>query len=98
MPAYVVVSVDVTNPDGFQRYVAASAGPIQAHGGEVLAADRATEVLEGPARPLTVILRFPDKAAAEEWYRSSDYQAVVNLRHESADSTLVIADGFVPPS
>jgi uncharacterized protein (DUF1330 family) len=98
MPAYVVASIEITDPEGYQRYLPGSAAAIRAYGGEVLAADQATEVLEGPARPLTVILRFPDKTTADAWYRSPEYQGVVHIRHENGEGTMVIADGFVPPA
>jgi uncharacterized protein (DUF1330 family) len=42
------------------------------------------------------VLEFPDKAAAEAWYSSPEYQSVVHPRHQSAEGTAVIADGFVP--
>jgi uncharacterized protein (DUF1330 family) len=93
MPAYVVVSLEIKDPDRYGEYVPAAGPSVRAHGGELLAADRNSEVLEPPARPTTVLIRFPDKAAAEAWYRSEEYQKVIHLRHESTDSTLVIADG-----
>jgi uncharacterized protein (DUF1330 family) len=98
MPAYVVVMMEVTDPERYQSYLPGAGAAVRAHGGELLAADQAVEVLEGPAPPATVILRFPDKAAAEAWYRSPDYQEVIHLRHESTDGHMVIADGFTPPS
>jgi uncharacterized protein (DUF1330 family) len=98
MPAYVVASIEVKNPEGYQTYLPGAVESIAKHGGEVLAADPATEVLEGPARGLTVVLRFADKAAAGAWYNSSEYQSVVHIRHENSDGTMVIADGFVPPA
>jgi uncharacterized protein (DUF1330 family) len=93
MPAYVVVSLEITNPEGYQAYLPGAGAAVQAHGGQLLAADPGTAVLEGPAGKMTVLIQFPDKAAAEGWYRSSEYQGVVHLRHESAEGTMVIADG-----
>ena len=98
MPAYVVAMMDITDPERYQSYLPGAGAAIQAHGGEVLAADRSTEVLEGPAPAVTVIIRFPDKATAEAWYRSEDYQAVIHLRHESSDGHMIIADGSAPPT
>jgi uncharacterized protein (DUF1330 family) len=98
MPAYVVVMYDITDPEGYQKYLAGAGATIQAHGGEVLAADRSVEVLEGPAPAVTVIIRFKDKATAEAWYRDEDYQAVVHFRQDSSEGHMIIADGFVPPT
>ena len=96
VPAYVVVSVDITDPEGYQSYLPGAGAAVQAHGGRLLAADPDTAVIEGSAGQMTVILEFPEKAAAEAWYSSPEYQGVVHLRHQSAEGTAVIADGFVP--
>jgi uncharacterized protein (DUF1330 family) len=99
VPAYVVVSLELTDPKRYQEeYLPGAGASLQAHGGELIGLDQDTQVLEGPAKPFTVILRFDDKAAAEAWYRSADYQAVVPVRQASSTGTMVIADGFVPPS
>ena len=96
MPANVIVSVDITDPEGYQSYLPGAGAAVQAHGGRLLSADPETAVLEGTAPHMTVLLEFPDKAAAEAWYSSPEYQGVVHLRHQSAEGTAVIADGFVP--
>lgn len=98
MPAYVVVNLDITDPERYQAYLPGAGAAIQTHGGELLAADRDSTVLEGSAPPMAVLIRFPDKASAEAWYRSDEYQSVVHLRHESTDGTMLIANGFTPPS
>jgi uncharacterized protein (DUF1330 family) len=96
VPAYVIVSVDITDPEGYQAYLPGAGAAVQAHGGQLLSADPETAVLEGTAGHMTVVLEFADKAAAEAWYSSPEYQDVVHLRHQSAEGTAVIADGFVP--
>jgi uncharacterized protein (DUF1330 family) len=96
VPAYVIVSVDITDPEGYQSYLPGAGAAVQAHGGRLLAADPDTALLEGSAGQMTVVLEFPDKGTAEAWYTSPEYQGVVHLRHRSADGTAVIADGFVP--
>lgn len=96
MPAYVVASIEVTNPEGYQGYIRAVGKTITGHGGEVLAADQSSRVLEGMARPLTVVIRFADCATADAWYRSEDYQAIIHLRHENSNGAMVIADGVEP--
>ena len=96
--AYVVASIEVTDPGTYQRYIPGARASIEGHRGQLLAVDQNTEVLEGPAPARTIIFQFPDKATAEAWYHSSDYQSVIHLRLESTKSTLVIVDGFVPPA
>lgn len=97
MSAYVVASFEVTNPDGFAPYGPASAEAILAHGGEILAVDPASEVIEGEPRPVTVVLRFADKDAARAWYQSDQYQGIVHYRQDNAQGSMVFVDGFVMP-
>ena len=92
MPAYVVANIDVTDLETYQQYIPGAKATVEGHGGQFLAIDRNTEVLEGPAPVRTIILQFPDKATAEAWYHSTDYQSVIHLRLESTQSTVVIAD------
>jgi uncharacterized protein (DUF1330 family) len=96
MPAYVVANIDVTEPETYQQYIPGARATVEGHGGQFLAIDRNTEVLEGLAPARTIILRFPDKATAEAWYHSPEYPSVIHLRLESTKSTVIIADGYVP--
>jgi uncharacterized protein (DUF1330 family) len=92
MSADLVSSYQVTNRDQWLGYPGPAIASIQAHGGEVLAADINTEVLEGSAPSVTVIVRFADKSAARSWYESADYRAVAPLRRENTAGTLVMLD------
>ncbi len=98
MPAYVVANYAVTDPEGIEPYVPA-AGPILADaGGEVLVADVETDVREGDAGHVTVVVRFDSKEAAEAWYTSNEYEAIKPLRTDHSTGVLVLADGYVPAS
>jgi uncharacterized protein (DUF1330 family) len=53
-------------------------------------------VLEGEwPHPRLVVIEFPSRAAAEDWYKSPDYQKVIPLRLGSTVVNLVIVDS--PP-
>jgi uncharacterized protein (DUF1330 family) len=58
--------------------------------GEVVFRGRRTAVLGGAhAHAEVVVLRFPDPASADAWFRSTDYQALIPLRSEAADVDLI---------
>ncbi len=57
MPAYVVASIEVTEPETYQQYIPGARASIKAHGGQMLAVDQNTEVLEGLAPARTIIFR-----------------------------------------
>jgi len=51
------------------------------------------ELLEGTNPGTLIVIEFPDRAAAQQWYGSSAYQAILPLRTENADGTVFLIDG-----
>jgi uncharacterized protein (DUF1330 family) len=98
MAAYVIASYTVTDQDGFAPYTPAVVPTLRAHGAEVLVAGTGGDAREGDPGETTVVLRFPSKEAAQGWYDSPEYQAIVHLRTDNSRGTLVICDEFVRPS
>jgi uncharacterized protein (DUF1330 family) len=94
MSAYFVGSFLIKNPEPFAAYPPAFLPTIVPHGGEVIVADLDSEVLEGEPMPITIVMRFPDKASIHAWYDSPEYQSIIHLRHDNADGTAVIVDEF----
>jgi uncharacterized protein (DUF1330 family) len=91
---YVLVDVDVTDPQAYQAYKEAAERAVAAH--EVAAAMRggATEVLEGGRTPgRVVVLEFPSVAAARAWFDSPQYQAAAKLRRAASTASFVLAEG-----
>jgi uncharacterized protein (DUF1330 family) len=98
MPAYIVANFTVTNAKDYESYVPAVVPTLFAHGAEILAVDYGSEPLEGDPFKVTVILKFESRKAAQAWYRSAEYQDVIQLRTKNSDGVVVLADGFVRPS
>ena len=71
MPAYVIVETDITDPERYAQYKAASPGAVAAGGGRFVVRGGEITVLEGDWRPSRlVVLEFEDLAAAKRWYES----------------------------
>ena len=49
-------------------------------------------VVEGAWPGFVVLLEFPDRATAERWYNSPEYQAILPLRADNAISDLIFVD------
>ena len=64
MTAYFIASYRITDPAGYEPYVPAVIPILQASGCEVLAADYASQAIEGEPNAVTVILKFASKEAA----------------------------------
>jgi len=95
MPAYVIVDVQVTDPEKYGQYMALSPAAIEAYGGRFLARGGAHEVLEGnwlPAR--LAIAEFPDLAAARAFHDSAQYRAARAVRAgATAQFNMVVVQG-----
>jgi uncharacterized protein (DUF1330 family) len=94
MPAYVIVETDITDPEQYEKYKAASPGAIAAGGGRFLARGGELAVLEGDWQPSRlVVLEFDDLAAAKRWYASEVYQQARRLRDGAAHLRMVAVQG-----
>jgi uncharacterized protein (DUF1330 family) len=93
MAGYFVANYKITNQAGYKEYLAAVGPSLAAHGAERVVVDRDSELLEGAAGEVTVVLKFATKEAAEAWYESPEYQAIVHLRTDNIEGVAVIAEG-----
>jgi uncharacterized protein (DUF1330 family) len=64
----------------------------QPYGGEWLVLGQHDEVLEGAWPGSVVVMRFPDREAANAWYQSPAYQEILHLRTDTAISDLILVD------
>ena len=97
MPAYVIVNVRVRDPERYRDYTAETPASIARFGGRFLVRGGAVDEREGSWSPeRVVVLEFPDGEAARAWYESDEYQALLPIRQEAAESELVIVEGVAP--
>ncbi len=95
MPAYVIVQTDITDPERYEHYKAASPAAIAAGGGRFLVRGGELAVLEGDWEPTRlVVLEFEDLAAAKRWYESEVYQEAKRLREGAAHLRVVAVQGI----
>ncbi|WP_405234482.1 DUF1330 domain-containing protein [Lentisalinibacter salinarum] len=92
MSAYFVFNYSVKDQDAYKPYLDQVPKVLEAHGAEILAADFESERIEGDAGHVTVVLRFPSKAAAKEWYQSPEYQKIIGLRTSNSEGIAAIAN------
>jgi uncharacterized protein (DUF1330 family) len=95
MSAYVIVDVDVTDPETYEDYKRLSTAAVEQYGGRFLVRGGATEQLEdGGWRPgRLVVLEFEDEAAARRWYDSPEYTEARAVRQRASTSSLVVVAG-----
>lgn len=94
MPCYFLARLTIHDPAGYARYLAGTDPLLARHGARVLAVDESPAVLEGNwPGTRTVLIAFPDEAAARAWYDSPEYQALARHRHGSASADAVLLAG-----
>jgi len=94
MSAYVIVDIDVFNPEEYQEYIKRAPATVEMYGGKYLARGGRTEVLEGNWIPKRlVILEFESVEQAKAWLESPEYQPTRQMRHRTARTNMVVIEG-----
>ncbi|HWM22545.1 MAG TPA: DUF1330 domain-containing protein [Ilumatobacteraceae bacterium] len=94
MAAYFIVNARITDPEGLARYRAAVQPSFEGREVKVLVStDDATTIEGTPAGERAVVLEFPDRAAALDWYHSDTYQEVLGMRLAATDGFAILVDG-----
>jgi len=95
---YAVAEIAVHDAEGYKSYVAAVTPLVAKFGGSYLVRGGMAIVKEGEAPAgRVVILEFPSLAAAEAFYASPEYQAILPIRLGSATSRVYYAEGYAAP-
>ena len=91
---YWIGRVDVTNPEGYKKYVAAN-GPVFAkYGARFLIRGGQFEAVEGEARARNVVIEFPSYQVARDCYRSPEYAEVMAYRKGAGVADILIVEGY----
>ena len=95
MAAYVIVDVEVTDPEAYKEYTGHVPATVEKYGGRFVVRGGKYETLEGSWQPKRiVVLEFPDYERAKAWYDSPEYQAIVPLRERNARTNfLTVVEG-----
>ncbi len=94
---YWIARVDVRDPDGYQRYVAANATAFALFGARFLVRGGRFEAPEGTPRSRNVVLEFKDYETALACYRSAEYAAAKALRDGRAEADVLVIEGYDGP-
>lgn len=94
MPAYIIASVEVTDPDLYAEYRSQVLPTVEKYGGRFIVRGGPSEILEGSWHPgRVVVLEFPDADAARRWYGSEEYRPLIALRQRATNSHLLLVEG-----
>jgi uncharacterized protein (DUF1330 family) len=95
MAIFYIGTYDIVDPAEFQKYPPLVMALLPKYGGEVLASDTAAVLVEGTARTMNAIIRFPSKEAALGLYNDPGYQEAKRIRQASTRNvSMVLVDEF----
>ena len=95
MAAYVIVDVEVLDPEPYEAYKRGVPATLEPFGGRFVVRGGAYETLEGDWRPQrVVVLEFPSVEQAKAWHASPAYQAILPIRQRHARTNfLTVVEG-----
>ena len=80
MKAYwIAVYKDLENIEKIKKYAEKASPAIVKYNGKILSRGGKAETIEGSPSPRTVLIEFPSKENALNFYHSSEYQAAMKL-------------------
>jgi uncharacterized protein (DUF1330 family) len=92
--AYVIVEIEVEDPDAYEEYRPLANASVVRHGGRFLVRGGKSEALEGAWLGKMVVLWFKDLDAVDSWYHSEDYQACLPIRLRTTRSRMIVVEGY----
>ncbi|MDP9310560.1 MAG: DUF1330 domain-containing protein [Chloroflexota bacterium] len=95
MPAYVIVEIEVTDPEGYAAYRELAPPIVAAHGGKYIVRGGELTVLEGDWQPQRlVVLEFPSVEQAKAWWSSAEYAGPKQMRQQTTRSRMIVVEGL----
>ena len=95
MPAYIIVEIEIHDPETYEEYKKLTPISLAAYGGKFIVRGGRIETLEGDWQPQRiVVLEFPTVERAKEWWASEEYAPAKNLRQRTAHTKMIVVEGF----
>lgn len=96
MAAYVIVDIEVHNPENYKDYLAKITPTVFACNGRYLVRGAQAEVVSGSWQPKRlVVMEFPDLATANHWATCAEYAPIHALRTANASANMIVVEGSV---
>lgn len=94
MPAYIIVDLEITDPDGYADYGQRVPPTVAAYGGRYLVRGGTVETLEGDWQPKRlVVLEFDSAQQARAWWASEEYREPKAMRRRAARTRMLLVEG-----
>ena len=95
MKTYLIAHIEVTNPELMEKYRAQVPKIVTKYQGKYLVRGGESKVIEGNYfTHRIVLLEFPDRKCADDFYNSEDYAPLKELRMQAGNNSSVIVEGI----
>ena len=94
MSAYIVVQVDVKDPERYDQYRKMVPSTLEQYGGRFLVRGAPVENLEGSWHPSRfVVIEFDSTEQAKAWWSSAEYKPAKELRQQTSHTEMILVEG-----
>jgi uncharacterized protein (DUF1330 family) len=94
MAAYVIATLEITEPQGFEEYRNMVPPTLEKYGGKYIVRGGKMEKLEGDWEPKRlVIIEFDSLEQAKQWWSCEEYRDAKALRQRTANTDLIVVEG-----
>ena len=98
MAGYLIVDVEVKDPEAYERYKGMVPATLEEYGGKFLVRGGETAIMEGTWQPKRfVVVEFPSVEQARAWWSSEGYREPKALRQSASVTNMIVVDGGPPP-
>jgi uncharacterized protein (DUF1330 family) len=97
--AYIIVDMQISNPEQYKQYMAQAPAAVKAAGGEYLVRGGRFEVMEGNWNPARIaMLRFPSFEQAKAFYDGEMYRQARAQRDGATQFfNMILVEGVAEP-
>ena len=95
MPAYIIVEIEIHDPERYEDYKKLTLDTLKNYHGKFIVRGGQTEALEGVWEPQRfVILEFPTKELARQWWSSPEYAPAKAIRQSASTTKMLLVEGL----
>ncbi len=94
MPAYLISTIDIHDPAGYEEYRKLVAPALKQYGGRFLVRGGAIHPLEGTWVPKrVVVVEFDSVEQAKAFDAAPEYAHAKSIRHRTSTSSVIVVEG-----
>jgi uncharacterized protein (DUF1330 family) len=95
MPAYLISTIEITDPAGYEEYRKQVGSALQKYGGRFIVRGGPVHYLEGQWQPKrVVVVEFDSVERAKAFSDAPEYAQAKAIRHRTSNSSVIVVEGL----